>query len=96
MNYWPQMQGSLLRARKRRIARQILQSLTPFSAGLSVSQGDYVSSENVTSAWQAQNSGTSGATAPTGTGLQSDGTIQWLRVDMQSLLAYQYQQPPTP
>lgn len=97
MNYSPQMQGALLRARKRRIARQILQSLTPWSSGLSVAAGQYVSSENVTSAWLAATTGTSGALAPTGQAvLFDDGGVSWTRADVQSLLKYQYVGAPTP
>lgn len=93
-----QMQGALFRARKRRIARQILQSLTPWSGpGLSVTAGQYVSAENGTSAWLAVTSGTTGADAPTGQAiLFSDGEVSWTRADVQSLLKYQYSGAPTP
>lgn len=91
------MQGALLRARNRRRSRVILQGLTEWESGLAVTQDDYVSSENGTTPWQAQNSGTSGAgPAPTGTGLQSDGAVTWLRVDIPSLLRFLNSPPPTP
>jgi hypothetical protein len=92
------MQGALLRARKRRIARQILQSLTPWSGpGLSVTAGQYVSSENGTSAWLAATTGTTGSQAPTGQAvLFDDGGVSWTRADVQSLLKYQYSGAPTP
>lgn len=98
MAYSAQMQGALLRARKRRIARQILQSLTPWSGpGLSVQAGQYVSAENQTSAWLAVTNGTTGADAPTGQAvLFDDGGVSWTRADVQSLLKYQYVSPPTP
>ena len=97
MNYSPQMQGSLLRARKRRIARQILQSLTAWTSGLSVQAGQYVSSENGTSAWLAATTGTTGSQAPTGQAvLFDDGGVSWTRADLPSLLKYQYVSPPTP
>lgn len=89
-------QGALLRMRNRRMTRVILQSLTRWSPGLVVTEGQYVSSENGTSPWLAQNSGTTGATAPTGAGLQSDGVVTWLRVDVQSLLTFKYTGAPTP
>jgi hypothetical protein len=92
-----QMQGALLRARKRRIARQILQSLTPWSHGLIVTAGQYVSSENGTSAWLAVTSGTTGTQSPTGQNvLFNDGGVDWTRADVQSLLQYQYSGAPTP
>jgi hypothetical protein len=90
------MQGALYRNRRRRLSRVILGKLTRWSTGLTVTEGDYVSSENGTSAWVAQNSGVSGATAPTGTGSQSDGVITWLKVDVQSLLQFLNTSPPTP
>lgn len=97
MAYTAQMQGALLRARKRRIARQILQSLTPWSSGLVVSAGQYVSAENQTSAWLAVTSGTTGASSPTGQAvLFDDGGVSWTRADVQSLLQYQYSGAPTP
>jgi hypothetical protein len=97
MAYSAQMQGALLRARKRRIARQILQALTPWSASLPVTAGQYVSSENGTSAWLAVTSGTTGASAPTGQAvLFDDGGVSWTRSDVQSLARYQYSGPPTP
>lgn len=90
------MQGALYRNRRRRQSRQILQSLTPWRSGLACTAGQYVSSENATSPWLAQNSGVTGATAPTGTGRQSDGVVTWLRVDIQSLLQFLNSSPPTP
>lgn len=91
-----QTQGALYRNRRRRLSRVILQSLTPWSSGLNVTAGQYVSSENGTTPWLAQNSGVSGATVPTGTGLQSDGAVTWLRVDIQSLLQFLNTEVPTP
>lgn len=96
MAYSAQMQGALLRARNRRITRVILQGLTAWRSGLVVAAGDYVSSENGTSPWIAATSGTTGATAPTGEGVHSDGAVSWLRVDIQSLLRFKYSPPPTP
>jgi hypothetical protein len=90
------MQGALLRNRNRRIERQILQSLTPWSSGLVVTAGQYVSSENTTSVWLATSSGTTGATAPTGQGAFNDGGVQWVRADIQSLLTFKFTGAPTP
>jgi hypothetical protein len=91
-----QVQGALLRMRNRRLTRLILQGLTPWSSGLTVTTGDYVSSENGTSAWRATSSGTSGTNAPTGQGAFNDGAVSWVRVDVQSLLTYRYTGAPTP
>lgn len=89
-------QGALLRNRNRRITRQILQSLTPWTTGLTVTAGQYVSSENGTSPWVARNSGVTGATAPTGQGAVSDGVVTWVRADIQSLLQFNYSGAPSP
>jgi hypothetical protein len=91
-----QVQGALLRMRNRRITRVILQSLTPWSPGLVVTAGEYVSSENGTSPWLATSSGTTGALAPTGQGAFNDGGVEWIRVDIQSLLTFKYSGAPTP
>jgi hypothetical protein len=89
-------QGALLRNRNRRITRQILQSLTPWTTGLTVTAGQYVSSENGTTPWLAQNSGVTGATAPTGQGVVSDGVVLWQRIDIQSLLQFKFNGAPSP
>lgn len=91
-----QTQGALYRSRRRRLSRLILQSLTPWSSGLSVSAGQYVSSENATSAWVAQSSGTTGASEPTGQGSFNDGGVTWTLADIPSLLAFLYAGAPTP
>lgn len=91
-----QTQGGLYYARRRRKATGLLQSLTKWSHGLTVESGQYVSSENGTSAWQATTNGTSGTTAPTGQGLVDDGGVEWKRVDVVSLLPYLFSGVPTP
>jgi hypothetical protein len=98
MAFSAQTQGALVRNRNRRITRQILQSLTPWSSGLVVTEGQLVSSENQTSAWTAQSSGTTGATAPTQVNGYSvnDGGVVWVLTDIQSLLQYRYSGAPTP
>ena len=96
MSITAQTQGALLRMRNRRITRQILQSLTAWSSGLPVMEGEYVSSENGTSPWLAMSSGTTGASAPTGSGSFNDGGVTWVRADIQSLLTYRYSGAPTP
>lgn len=90
-------QGALLRNRNRRMTRIILQNLTPWSPGLVVTAGQYVSSENGTAPWLATSSGISGATAPTGPMRTfNDGGVTWVRADIQSLLTYRYSGAPTP
>lgn len=83
-------------ARRRRKANLILQSLTPWDSGLTVSVGDYVSSENGTSPWIATTAGTSGSSPPTGQGAFNDGGVSWLRVDIPSLLQFLYSAAPAP
>lgn len=97
MAYSAQMQGALLRARNRRITRQILQGLTAWRTGLVVTAGQYVSSENGTTPWIAATSGTTGASGPTGQGvIFDDGGVSWARVEIQSLLQFKFTKAPTP
>jgi hypothetical protein len=83
--------------KKRRMAQIVLQSLVPFSVGLTVATGDYISSENRISAWVAMNPGTSADPAPTGTGIQVDGGgISWGKVDTALLARFVNNAPPQP
>jgi hypothetical protein len=95
MAYSAQQQSGMYYARRRRQARLLLSQLTPWSSGLVVSQGQLVSSENGTSAYQAQNSGTTGATAPTGRSV-NDGAVEWVKFDTLALLQYLNSALPTP
>jgi hypothetical protein len=71
-------------ARITRKIRVVIQNLTPWSAGLAVTSGDYV--QNVGNCYQALNTGTTGVTAPTQLqGKSSDGTITWQFTDPQSM-----------
>jgi hypothetical protein len=81
--YTSQQQAAMYRNRRRRLARVILQALTPWATGLTVTAGQYVSGENGTALFKAT---TSGVTA--GTGPLSDGGVTWVRADIQSLLAF--------
>jgi hypothetical protein len=66
--------------RKRSKARRVIQELTPWSSGLVVTGGQFVT--NAGSAYKALNSGTTGASAPTQTqGQHSDGAVTWQFVD---------------
>ncbi len=66
--------------RKRSKARRVIQALTPWSQGLVVSAGQYVSNAN--NGYQALNSGTTGSSAPTQIqGQHSDGAVTWQFVD---------------
>ncbi len=89
------LQGAMYRARKRRIARQLLQSCTPWSAGLNVLLGEFVTTANGTILYRAQNSGTTGPTSPTGF-TAFDGGVHWTLADNQSLLPFAYVGVPTP
>jgi hypothetical protein len=87
-------QYSAWRIRRNNDARKLLNGLTPFSPGLSVTQGDFIQSVGL--CYQAQNSGTSGASAPTQTtGTYNDGAISWLFFETRALLL-QPQPLPTP
>lgn len=63
--------------RKKSRSKRLIAALTAFRPGLVVNAGDYVQSFNM--AWRAQNSGTTGATAPNNTSgnTVSDGAITW-------------------
>ena len=89
------LQGALYRNRRRRLSRVILGKLTPWSTGLVVTAGQYVSAENGTAAFLATTSGTTGATAPTGR-TTNDGGVTWVRADIQSLLQFLNTSPNTP
>jgi hypothetical protein len=95
MSQSPQSQGARFRNTKMRKARQILQGLTPWSAGLSVTECDYVSAESGNAAFIAGSTGVTGATSPTGQ-VTSDGVIVWTRADIASLLQFLYTGAPTP
>lgn len=96
MSFSATQQGALYRARRRRLARVLLQRLTAWAPGQTVSAGDYVSSEAGTAAFVAGNSGVTGA-GPAPSGPQaSDGAITWTRADTQSLLRFAFVGLPTP
>jgi hypothetical protein len=82
--------------RRRRLALSVLNTLTPWSEGLEVSQGQYVSCGG--SPYIASHDGTTGPNAPTGhTSTDSpSGGVTWVRADIQSLLQFLYKGAPTP
>ncbi len=84
-----QTQAAAWRIRRYNRSRIFTGNLTPWSSGMAVVEGDYVQSFNL--AWQAQNTGTTGATAPNNTthNTVSDGAVTWTHVPL--LLT----QPPT-
>ena len=100
--YTASLQGALYYARRRRIANSILASLTPWTSGLNVTAGQYVSSENGNSSWKATSNGLTGAKAPTGQGAfydgasGSSGAVSWRRIDIMTLLTFLYRGAPTP
>ena len=83
-------------ARRRRLANIVMHSLTPWRAGLVVTAGEYVTSENGNAPFLATSSGTTGSTAPAGAGAINDGGVHWVRADAMSLLTYLYRGAPTP
>lgn len=89
-------QAGLYYARRRRLALSVMQKLTPWAHGLTVTEGQYVTSENGVAPFLATSSGTTGTTAPAGTGAISDGGVNWVRADIQSLLQFLYSGAPTP
>jgi hypothetical protein len=93
------MDQSFYARKAHRLSRLVLQSLVPFSVGLTVTEGDFISSDLGSTLWIAQNSGTSGATAPTianGRTVQIDGSILWQPSDLAILARYVFQAPPQP
>lgn len=88
-------QAGMYYARRNRLARSVVQNLTVWSAGLSVTAGQYV--QHAGNAYKALGTGTTGATPPTlARGEQSDGTITWVYVDPQIFSDYVYNAPATP
>jgi hypothetical protein len=84
-----QSQALSLRNRKMRRARQILQTLTPWSAGLVISEaGIYVSSESGQAAFVSTGAGTTAGSSPTGQVFTDAGGVSWERVDIASLLQF--------
>jgi hypothetical protein len=77
-----QDQASAFRIRKYNRSRRYTENLTPWSAGLPVTIGDYVSSFGL--AWQAQNSGITGAVAPSNASgnTVTDGVVRWSHVPL--------------
>ncbi len=84
-----QTQAAAWRIRRYNRSRIFTGKLTPWSSGLPVTIGDYVQSFKL--AWQAQNTGTTGATAPDNANgnTVSDGAVTWTHIAL--LLT----QPPT-
>jgi len=91
-------QAALYYARRRRLALSVLRKLTPWSAGLNVTGGHYVSSGGA--AYIASHDGTTGPNAPLGQsftdGHDGSGGVAWVRADTQSLLQFLYRGAPTP
>jgi hypothetical protein len=89
-------QSALYYARRRRRVQLILQSLTPWSPGLAIAAGEYVSSENGSSPWLALTTGTTGASTPYGRGEFNDSGVIWTRADIMSLWQFAFTGAPTP
>jgi hypothetical protein len=75
-----QTQAAAWRIRRDTRSRRYTQHLTPWSAGLPVTIGDYVQSAGL--AWQAQNTGITGAVAPGNESgnTVSDGAVRWSHI----------------
>ncbi len=73
------LQAARFTIRKNRRSRQFISVLVPWSPGLSVTQGDVVSSFGI--AWMANSSGVTGTIAPAvgGNDQAFDGAIYWTR-----------------
>jgi len=90
-----QQQAGLYYARRRRLARLIIQNLTPWSSGLIVTQGQYV--QNIDNGYLALNSATTGTVPPTHTqGQASDGAVTWQLIDQPAFAQMIFSPPPTP
>jgi hypothetical protein len=90
-------QAALYFARRRRLANQVLSRLTPWMESLTVTEGEYV--QNNGFAYQALNTGTTGATPPTfshGQGSDGEGGILWQFVDPALFSRFIFNAPPTP
>jgi hypothetical protein len=72
--------ATALRIEKHSRSRRFIAALTPWRAGLAVDEGDHVQSFGL--AWRAQNSGVTGATAPSNESgaTSSDGVVTWTHV----------------
>jgi hypothetical protein len=87
-------QAALYYARRRRLALTVMQTLTPWAEGLTVTKGQYVVHGDAP--FLSTSGGTAGSTAPVGFGASNDGGVGWVRVDIQSLLQFLYKGAPTP
>ncbi len=85
-------QAAMRTIRKNHRATAILQSLPVWASGKTATAGQYC--QSLGSAYIAVTSGTTGATAPTGTsGTVSDGGVDWQYVFPKSLLQFLYAAP---
>jgi len=79
------------------MALTVLSKLTPWSEGLTISAGQYVSAENGNAAFLATDGGTTGPNPPVGqTFKDGNSGVTWRRADIMSLLTYLYTGAPTP
>lgn len=88
------MQAALYYSRRNRQGRAVLGGLTKWEEGLAVLTGDYV--QNAGSAYIADHSGTTGATAPTGYTKVYDGGVEWSYVPPQMLNDLVFETPGSP
>jgi len=88
------LQSALYFNRRRRVSRQLSQSVTPWSSSLTVKKGDYVMVAG-THLFRATEDGTTGATAPTAA-VGNDGAVLWVPAYVQSLEPFLFSGVPTP
>lgn len=93
-NLTSQQQAGLYYARRNRQGRVVLQGLTQWESSLAILTGDYV--QNAGSAYVADHSGTTGATAPTGYMKSYDGGVEWTYVPPQMLNDLVFEKPGSP
>jgi hypothetical protein len=79
--------AALYAMRRRRALNLLFLTVTPWSAGLTVTTGQYVSIGQTL--WQATSTGTSGATKPINSG-DSDGGVTWVKQAIMSIWQYRY------
>lgn len=81
--------AALYWSRRRRLSRLIAQMITPWASGLSVTEGQYVTTDTGQRVVRAGSTGVTGATAPTGL-VSFDGVIEWVTVPLTSLVLLNY------
>jgi hypothetical protein len=82
------MQAALYRNRRRRLARVLMQGITPWSSGLVVEAGQFVTVGNGNVLLLAQSSATTGAVEPAAPTYPDN--VAWSVASAQQLLTFQF------